>query len=90
MGKSTWTGAVSSDWDDANNWSPAGIPGVNSDVDIATGAPVASASIGTVNSITDSSDLSFESAGTKTVATTLDNTGPVRRPQSGRGRKELP
>jgi hypothetical protein len=75
MSKSTWTGAVSSDWDDANNWSPAGIPGVNSDVVIATGAPVASASIGTVNSITDSSDLSFESAGTNTVATFLDNTG---------------
>ena len=75
MTKSTWTGAVSSDWDDADNWSPAGVPGVDSDVVIASGAAVASASIGTVNSITDSSDLSFESAGTNTVATTLDNTG---------------
>ena len=75
MSKSTWTGAVNSDWFDADNWSPAGIPGVNSDVVIASGAPVASASIGTVNSITDSSDLSFESAGTNTVATFLDNTG---------------
>jgi hypothetical protein len=36
---------------------------------------VASASIGTVNSITDSSYLSFESAGTNTVTTFLDNTG---------------
>jgi hypothetical protein len=77
MSKSTWTGAVSSNWDDANNWSPAGVPGVNSDVVIASGAPVASASIGTVNSITDSSDLSFESAGTNTVATILDNTGSL-------------
>ena len=34
-----------------------------------------SASIGTVNSITDSSDLSFESAGTNTVTTFLDDTG---------------
>src|SRR5580658_3869110 len=75
MSKSTWTGAVNSDWADADNWSPAGIPGVNSDVVIASGAPVASASIGTVNSITDSSHLSFESAGTNTVATLLDNTG---------------
>jgi hypothetical protein len=75
MTKSTWTGAVSSDWDDADNWSPAGVPGVDSDVVIASGAAVASASIGTVNSITDSSDLSFESAGTNTVTTTLDNTG---------------
>ena len=77
MSKSTWTGAVSSDWNDANNWSPAGIPGVNSDVVIATGAPAAlvSASIGTLNSITDSSDLSFESGGTNAVDTFLDNTG---------------
>jgi hypothetical protein len=77
MSKSTWTGAVNSDWDDPDNWSPAGIPGVNSDVVIATGAPVASASIGTVNSITDSADLSFESAGTNTVTTFLDNTGSL-------------
>jgi hypothetical protein len=75
MSKSTWTGALSSDWNDADNWSPAGVPGVNSDVVIASGAPVASASIGTVNSITVSSELSFESAETNTVATFLDNTG---------------
>jgi hypothetical protein len=75
MSTSTWTGAVNSDWDDADNWSRAGIPGVNSDVVITTGAPVASGSIGTVNSTADSSDLSFESAGTNTVATFLDNTG---------------
>jgi hypothetical protein len=75
MSTSKWTGAVSSNWDDANNWSPAGIPGVNSDVVIASGSPVASGPIGTVDSITDSSDLSFESAGANTVATFLDNTG---------------
>jgi hypothetical protein len=77
MSTSTWTGAVSSDWNDADNWSPAGIPGATSDVVIATGAPVASASIGTVNSITDSSDLSFESAGTNAVTTFVDNTGTL-------------
>src|ERR1700724_2653732 len=75
MSKSTWTGAVNSDWADAGNWSPAGIPGVTSDVVITTGDAVASASIGTVNSITDSSDLSFESAGTNTVTTFLDDAG---------------
>jgi hypothetical protein len=77
MTTSTWTGAASSDWHDADNWNPAGIPGVNSDVVIATGAPAAlvSASIGTLNSITDSSDLSFESGGTNAVDTFLDNTG---------------
>ena len=77
MSTSTWTGAVNSDWADAGNWSPAGKPGAGSDVTIATGAAVASASIGTVNSITDLSDLSFESAGTNTVATVLDNAGSL-------------
>ena len=75
MSKSTWTGAVNSDWDDAGNWSPSGVPGASSDVTIATGDAVASASIGKVNSITDSSHLDFESAGTNTVATSLDNIG---------------
>jgi len=75
MSTSTWTGAVNSDWDDADNWSPAGVPDASSDVVITTGAPVASASIGTVNSITDSSNLSFESAGTNTVTTFVENTG---------------
>jgi fibronectin-binding autotransporter adhesin len=85
MSTSTWTGAVNSDWDDADNWSPAGVPGADSDVTIATGAPapVASASIGTVNSITDSFYLSFESAGTNTVATSLDNTGHLRVDANG-------
>jgi hypothetical protein len=77
MSKSTWTGAVSSDWNDADNWSPAGVPDASSDVTIATGDAVASASIGTVNWIIDSSDLSLESAGTNTVATFLDNTGSL-------------
>jgi hypothetical protein len=77
MSTSTWTGAVNSDWDDADNWSPAGVPGADSDVTIATGDAVASASIETVNSITDSADLSFESTGTNTVTTTLDNTGSL-------------
>ena len=45
--------------------------------------PVASASIGTVNSITDSSHLAFESAGTNTVATFLDDTGHLRVDHNG-------
>ncbi len=83
MSTSTWTGGISSDWDDADNWSPAGVPDASSDVTIATGDAVASASIGTVNSITDSSDLSFESAGTNTVATFLDNSGDLRVDRKG-------
>ena len=83
MSTSTWTGAVSSDWDDPDNWSPTGVPGAGSDVTIATGAAVASASIGTVNSITDLSDLSFNSAGTNTVTAFLDNTGHLHVDASG-------
>ena len=77
MSTSTWTGTVNSDWDDADNWSPTGVPGAGSDVTIASGTPVAlaSASIGTVNSITNSSYLSFGSAGTNTVAAFLDDAG---------------
>ena len=87
MSTSTWTGAVNYDWDDADNWSPADVPGVNSDVTIAAGAPVAvaSASIGTVNSITDSADLSFESAGTSTVQDRRRHRPPVGRPKGGEG-----
>jgi hypothetical protein len=77
MTKSTWTGAVNSDWDDPDNWNPADVPGADSDVTIATADAVASASIGTVDSITDSADLSFESAGTNTVGAFLDNTGSL-------------
>jgi len=83
MSTSTWTGAVNSDWADADNWSPAGIPDASSDVTIATGDAVASASIGTVNSITDSSDLDFESAGTNTVTTSLDDAGHLHVDDSG-------
>jgi len=83
MSKSTWTGAVNSDWADPDNWSPAGMPRVNSDVVIATGTSVASTSIGTVNSITDSSDLRFRSAGTNTVTTFLDNSGELRVDRKG-------
>jgi hypothetical protein len=77
MSKSTWTGDISSDWADAGNWSPTGVPSAGSDVTIASGDAVASASIETVNSITDSSDLSFESAGTNRVTTSLDNSGSL-------------
>ena len=76
MSTSTWTGAFNRDWDDADNWSPAGVPDASSDVVITTGPSVrVSASIGTVNSITDSYALGFELAGTNTVATFLDITG---------------
>jgi hypothetical protein len=78
MSTSKWTGAVTNDWFDPNNWNPAGVPDQNSDVTIAKGEALATASIRTVNSITDSSHLLFEAAGTNTVTTFLDNTGTGR------------
>jgi hypothetical protein len=80
MSTKTWTGAINSRWARWGNWSPGGKPGAGSDVVIpkrgARVAPVASASIGTVNSITDRSQLYFESAGTNnTVTTFLKNAG---------------
>ena len=57
--------------------------GASSDVTIASRRAVASASIGTVNSITDSSDLRFRSAGTNKVATFLDNSGELRVDRKG-------
>jgi hypothetical protein len=60
----------------AGNWTPAGIPGASTDVEIDGGTPVVTTSIGTVRSITNvNSDLYFESAGTNTVTTSLDNSG---------------
>jgi hypothetical protein len=83
MSASTWTGAVSSDWANADNWDPARVPDAGSDVTIATGDAIASASIGIVNSIIDSSDLRFQSAGTNTVTTFLDNSGGLHVDRKG-------
>ncbi len=77
MSTSTWTGSINSHWGNGGNWSPTGVPGARSDVAISKGNPIAAASIGTVNSITNSADLSFQSAGTNTVTTFLDNTGSL-------------
>ena len=35
----TWTGSLGTDWDDAGNWSPAGVPGICDTVYIPTGLP---------------------------------------------------
>jgi hypothetical protein len=71
----SWMGAINANWARRANWSPVGVPGAGSDVVINNGDPVASASIGTVHSITSSSNLYFESAGTNTVTTSLNSSG---------------
>ncbi len=52
MATKTWTGAVSTDWNDPNNWSLFGVPGSADDVVIGTTAnsPTLSAST-TVNTV---------------------------------------
>jgi hypothetical protein len=69
MSTSTWTGDINFDWANAGNWSAGGVPDASSDVVISTTFAQASASIGTVNSITNSALLVFRSAGTNTVTT---------------------
>jgi len=66
----TWTGAVSADWFDPGNWSPAGVPGANDvatvnsgTVDIPTDATVAALTFG---------GGTIQGAGTLTVTGTLD------------------
>ena len=62
------------------------MPGASSDVIIATGDAVASASIGTVNSITDSSDLPFRVGGNEYGHhLPRQHRSPARRPQGGAG-----
>src|ERR1700747_369854 len=73
MTVSTWTGAINSNWARPGNWSPGGAPDADTHVVIKTGAPVAAASIGTVDSIRVSADLSFESVDPSTVTTFLNN-----------------
>ena len=41
----TWTGAVSTDWFIANNWSPAGVPATNDTVNFAGGTIILSAPV---------------------------------------------
>jgi hypothetical protein len=83
----TWTGSVSTDWNDANNWNPPGVPGSGDDVVIGTtaNAPVlnTSASI-TVNTITingsDILTLSILGSNTQlnvTNGVTLSSTGGI-------------
>ena len=80
MSTSTWTGGVGSDWDDPDNWSPAGVPDASSDVTIATGDAVALPRPRSGRSIRSPirPTSRFESAGTNTVTTFLDNTGHLR------------
>src|SRR5258708_19913522 len=54
MATKTWTGALSTDWNTAGNWSPPGVPASTDDVLIGTTAnsPTLSVSGTTVNSIT--------------------------------------
>src|SRR5260370_34485633 len=54
MATKTWTGALSTDWNTAGNWSPPGVPASADDVLIGTTAnsPTLSVSGTTVNSMT--------------------------------------
>jgi hypothetical protein len=80
MAVDIWEGTAGDhNWANGANWL-TGVPNRTTDVFIQSGFPavVASASIGTVNSIINSNpSLSFESAGTNKVTTFLNNSGSL-------------
>jgi hypothetical protein len=63
----TWTGVVSSDWSDPNNWNPVGLPGVTDSVVIpqVSNAPVdtATATPAVIGSLVITGDLSLTLSG---------------------------
>jgi fibronectin-binding autotransporter adhesin len=67
----SWTGAVSSDWDTAGNWSDDAVPGASDDVtiNVATNTPVTHAEnfANAINSLTSAEPLSI-SAGSLSIA----------------------
>src|SRR5579862_3983397 len=86
----TWTGSASSDWFNANNWSPPGVPGSNDTINLNGGgitldAPVTidgvfnwSAGLLYTNSLTiGSTGVLNITGGTKNLCTALTNMGTV-------------
>ena len=76
----TWTGATSSDWNTASNWSTGSVPAGIDDVEIPNVAndPVVSTNA-TINDVTleSGATLVVASGGTLTLDGTLDNSGAV-------------
>ena len=80
----SWTGAVSSDWDTAGNWSDAAVPGANDDVtiNVAMNTPVTHAQNDTdaINSLTSTEPISIPDgslsiAAASTISSSLSMTG---------------
>jgi hypothetical protein len=76
-----WTGAVSTDWNTAGNWTPALVPGLGDDVTIPAGAarqPVVSTTAN-VNDLTIAAGASVTLSGSFTfnIAGDLDATGGI-------------
>ncbi len=61
----TWTGAKNTTWNDACNWSPAGIPTAGNDVEIPS-APSNQPTINTMNEV--ASSVTLESGATLTIS----------------------
>src|SRR5204862_807945 len=74
---STWTGTNSSDWGDANNWSPAGVPAATTAVIFGSTGARASVDLGTSNRTVAS--VNFQG----TVGTTIGSSGQTLTLDSG-------
>ncbi|MGE3527031.1 MAG: hypothetical protein AB7I33_14000, partial [Gemmatimonadales bacterium] len=75
-GSRTWTGAVSTDWNTAGNWSPAGVPGTGADVLIPVSAanqPVLNNNV-TLNNLTVENNALITLGATDTITITGDAT----------------
>jgi hypothetical protein len=93
LGTSTWTGAVSTDWNNANNWSPTGVPDKATSVIIPSGTLRSLAITGTPSAkhLTIESGASVTSTvtlyvyGSANVQGTISGTGQVRMEADGQG-----
>lgn len=92
FGQKTWTGSTNRDWDNASNWSPAGIPIATDDVIIpnVTNDPRYDITTTTVNSITINNGgfLDFQRANSYQLIVTNNvtvNTGGTFRIRAGGG-----
>ncbi len=76
---STWTGAASTDWNTAANWSSAAVPGVSSNVVIPSGTPNSPllSTTGSINSLLVSAGAVLNLSGNLTVAGNVDVGGTV-------------
>ena len=78
MSTKTWTGSTDENWANGLNWNPNGAPTSADDVVVATGdAQLTSANAGTINSLTNSSDVDLIDSAVLAVSQAVSNSGTL-------------